>query len=84
MLEVKFVIAEDWQGIYLQGKLEGEGHKVSFRDGFELVCDYVNQVEGVDNIEFATYEIDQEWMENEGSLPEYFSTIPCDVIEISE
>lgn len=84
MLDVKYVIGEDWEGIYIQGLLRDEGHKIRFKDGFAFVCDYINQIGNVDHIEFSTYSIEQEWLENEGSLPEYFSDIPCDVIEKDE
>ena len=80
MIDVKYVLGEDWEGIYIQDKLIEEGHRIRFRDGFEAFCEYFNNVEGANAIEFSTYDIDQDWLEDEGSLPEYFESIPADTL----
>ena len=81
MIDVKYVVGEDWEGIYVQDKLLDEGHKIRFDDGFEAICEYINNVEGVSEIKFSTYNIDQDWLEDEGNLPEFFENIPKDMLE---
>lgn len=81
MLDVKYVVGEDWEGIYVNNVLVDEGHKIRFKDGFETICKYINEVESVDSIEFSTYDIDQDWLEDEGGLPEKFEDIPSKLLE---
>ena len=80
-MNVTYVIGEDWEGIYINNVLVNEGHKIRFNDGFEIICEHINKVERVDNIQFSTYDIDQDWLEDKGSLPEKFEDIPNDLLE---
>ena len=81
MLDLKYIVGEDWQGIYINNVLTEEGHIIRFKDGFECICKYINNVETVDHIQFDTYEVNQDWLEDQGSLPEKFEDIPSDLLE---
>ena len=81
MLNVKYVVGEDWEGIYINNVLTDEGHRIRFKDGFEIICKHINELESVNNIQFSTYDIDQDWLEDQGSLPEKFEDISEDVLE---
>lgn len=80
MLDAKYIIGEDWQGLYINNILVDECHNLPFRDGFSAICKYVNEVDSVDSIQFTTYSINQDWMEDEGSLPKNFEDIPNDLL----
>lgn len=81
MLDVKYVVGEDWEGIYINNVLADEGHRIRFKNGFEVICNYINEIESVDNIQFSKYDIDQDWLEEQGSLPEKFEIIPNEMLE---
>lgn len=81
VLDVKYVIGEDWEGIYINNELENEGHSIRFGEGFELISEYINDVAGVSKIDFNTYEVSQEWLENEGNLPQKFDNIPINLLK---
>ena len=81
MLDVKYVLGEDWEGIYINNFLVQEGHKIKFKDGFNIICKHINDLDGVDNIQFSTYDVDQDWLEDQGELPCDFTDIPEDMLE---
>ena len=52
------VWGDDWEGFYIDGELQVEGHKVTVEDVLEFI--------GI------TYDVvypDQSWLEEEGNLP---------------
>lgn len=81
MLDVKYVVCDDWSGLYINNILVDECHNIPFRDGFTAICKHINEVESVDNIQFTTYGINQGWMEDNGSLPKNFEDIPSDLLD---
>lgn len=81
MLDIKYVVGEDWEGIYIHNVLAYEGHRIRFKDGFDTVCKHINEVESAEYIQFSTYDIDQDWLEDKGSLPEKFENIPSELLE---
>lgn len=81
MLDVKYVVGDDWEGIYINNVLVDESHNFRFERGFKNICKHINEVESVDTIQFSTYYINQDWLEDEGSLPEKFDDIPNDLLE---
>ena len=81
MLDIKYVVGEDWEGLYINNALADEGHKIRFNDGFEVICEHINKVESVYYVQFSTYDIDQDWLEDTGSMPEKFEDIPSDMLE---
>lgn len=80
-LDVKYVVGEDWEGLYIHNKLVDENHSISFRHGFELICKHINEIENVGEIAFSRYEIDQEWLEGIGDFPGRFDDIPTDILQ---
>ena len=81
MLDIKYVVGEDWEGIYIHNVLADEGHRIRFKDGFDTICRHINEVESAEYIQFSTYDIDQDWLEDQGSLPEKFENIPSELLE---
>ena len=67
-MKADYVVAEDWEGIYIDDKLQLEGHSIQTPDAMKLTIE--NEV-----TELSVYEIDQEYMEELGSLPESFSQL---------
>lgn len=67
-MKADYVVAEDWEGIYLDDKLQVEGHSIQTAEAMKLTIE--NEV-----TELSVYEIDQEYMEELGSLPESFSQL---------
>lgn len=59
MPKITYVIGDDWEGVYLDGKLKAEGHHVTLREFVELL-----------GLEFETVEADDVWLDNMASLPE--------------
>lgn len=80
-MEAKFVKGEDWQGLFIDGDLRLEEHELetidvlkeiawSWRDGYKLSV--------------KVYEVNQDWLEDEGNFPNKFSAIPVNQIEFVE
>lgn len=67
-MKADYVVAEDWEGIYIDDKLQLEGHSIQTPDAMKLTIE--NEV-----TELTVYKIDQEYMEELGSLPESFSQL---------
>ena len=81
MIDVKYVVGEDWEGIYINNSLVEEGHRIRFKDGFEVICKHINEIKNIDSIQFTTYDVNQDWLEDKGGLPEKFEDIPNDLLE---
>ena len=71
--KIKLVRGDDWMGLYIDKKLVYEGHDISEKMLLEL-C----------GIEFHSFEVNQEWMEDKGHLPEDFFSIPKSKLRINE
>ena len=37
MVDVKYIVGEDWEGIYIHDTLGDEGHRIRFKDGFDFI-----------------------------------------------
>lgn len=81
MLVVKYIVGDDWDGLYVHNVLVDEGHKIDFKEGFEIICRHIDEIESVDSIHFSTYSVNQDWLEEQGSLPEKFEDIPSEMLE---
>jgi len=57
--EYTLVDADDWVGLYRDGKLIGQGHSFRVRDVFELL-----------NIDLKIIYPDDEWIYQRGDLPD--------------
>ena len=42
MLDIKYVEGDDWAGLYINGNLKCEGHRIRINEGIEAIRDYVN------------------------------------------
>lgn len=58
----------DWVGVYVDGVVVRQTHSFSGRDMLELL-----------EIPHTTVEVDQEWLEGEGWLPDLSADIPAEV-----
>lgn len=62
--EIVIVDADDWAGLYIDGKLVYEGHSIDYRQVFKHL-----------NIDYSRKEADFEWMDEVGRLPENLSEV---------
>lgn len=81
MLDVKYVFGDDWEGIYINNVIVNQRQKITFNNGFNAICKYINEIESVDHIQFSVYSVDQDWLEVEDSFPKYFDKIPSKALE---
>lgn len=64
-MKLELVVGDDWEGLYVDGRLACEGHSVTLQDlarvvGLQLVCS----------------DVDGQWLDDQGQLPELLSEIP--------
>lgn len=81
MIRIYLVSGDDWEGLYINGKLEKEGHRIDFSNGMKVIAEYINNEMSASEIKFMNYYVNQEWLEDEGSFPENFRDIPSDKFE---
>lgn len=81
-MKIQIVTGEDWQGLYINNVLEDEEHSLSVNIVVKQIADYINQFGIEDGISCYFYEIDQEWMEEQGGLPQDFTDIPKDCLTL--
>lgn len=62
--EIVIVSGSDWQGLYLNGHLAQEDHKLSVEDVLEAL-----------GIEYQVQYPNEIWLEDSGSLPEHFDEV---------
>lgn len=73
---VIFVECDDWEGIYIDGKLEHEGHMIRNFIWLDLIKKY-----GTFNKFTEHYWADEDYMHDRGSLPVKFEDIPKEKLE---
>lgn len=83
MVIIKFVSADDWQGIYVHNDLVIQQHSIDALTGTKAISDYIviNIGFNFNHFEIEEYEVDSEWLEGYGKLPGKFNEIPNDVIK---
>lgn len=81
-MKIQIVTGEDWQGLYINNVLEEDRHSLSINVVIKRIADYINQLGIEDGISCYFYEIDQEWMEEQGELPQDFNDIPKDCLTL--
>jgi hypothetical protein len=79
---IDLVVADDWQGLYIGGILAEEGHKIQTDDLLEHIKQHVAMCDGISDFEYVVLHVNQEWMEDQGSLPQFIKDIPEYVIEL--
>lgn len=67
---ITLVTADDWEGLYVNGKLHDENHSLDYGFIFERLGDVPRMYA------FHRIRVKDEWMLDEGRLPTYLSQIP--------
>lgn len=73
MLDIKYVLGEDWEGIYINDWLKIEGHDVSTFQAIYIVASYMKEF---NDFKIKVLTVNQEWLEDQGSFPIAFENIP--------
>lgn len=63
MSKATFVYGEDWEGVYIDGKLLEDGHSINPRD---LLSNLGYQIE--------SFDVNQQWLEDNG-LPKHLENV---------
>ncbi|MEG1567897.1 MAG: hypothetical protein RR347_09465 [Anaerovoracaceae bacterium] len=80
-MKVNYCVADDWQGIYVNGLLKEEEHEISIMEFLNII---VEDWESDDKLEVCKFYIDQDWVEDYGNFPNSFTDIPDEVIAFDE
>lgn len=82
MVKIRFISADDWQGIYVHNDLVIQQHSIDALTGIKAISDYIVIKLGFNFNHFAIeeYKIDSEWLEEYGELPGKFDEIPNGVL----
>jgi len=62
-MKINIVDCDDWFGLYIDGKLVFENHRLEYYDILQAISSRL------DNIEFEISEVDYDWMDGRGALP---------------
>ena len=83
MVKIRFVSADDWQGIYVHNDIVIQLHSIDALKATQAISDYITINIGFKFNRFIIeeYEINPEWLELLGKLPVRFDEIPNDVIK---
>jgi hypothetical protein len=65
---VTVVRGDDWSGLYIDGVLVEEGHRLGVEDVLEVV-------RHLGPFDVETVDADQEWLESEGNLPKLLGEV---------
>lgn len=60
------IYADDWDGVYANGKLIIEGHEVRFTD----LVEWIQEQGAVEIVDYDCHAADEEWLFARGRLPE--------------
>jgi len=63
-IKITRVLAEDWQGVYVDDRLEVEGHSIPDFDWINLIRKHFHE-----DLQDETIEVNQEWLEERLGLP---------------
>jgi len=69
-MKIALVQGDEWQGLYLDGKLVLENHSLSARHVLEKLRDHSDDIQ-----ELSCLIVDEEWLDGQGSLPERLSDV---------
>ena len=62
MMDVKILSVDDWEGLYINGKLEMENHRINVDDVMCILCTKFD-------IKYETREVDCDYIEDRGDFP---------------
>lgn len=74
-MELRLVSGDDWEGLYVGNELYAQGHEIQIEKVFEAFKEYNGKLSG----EWTSEWVDQEWLEERGSLPTSYTDIPKEV-----
>lgn len=82
MVKIRFISADDWQGIYVHNNLVIQQHSIDALTGIKAISDYIviNIGFNFNHFTIEEYKIDSEWLEEYGELPGKFDEIPNGVL----
>lgn len=63
-MKIVFVEGDDWEGVYGDGKLLAEGHRLNKRDVLDAL-----------GIEYEELNADKQWLEDSGRLPTWIEDV---------
>ena len=77
MVKIRFVSADDWQGIYVHNDLVIKQHSIDALTGIKAISDHITIYLGFNFNHFIVeeYKVDSEWLEIYGELPIKFDQI---------
>lgn len=67
---ITFVYADDWTGLYVDGRLQREGHSIEAWDALVLIQDLE-----LDNFGLEYFWCDLDWIHDRGNLPDELSDV---------
>lgn len=67
-----FASGGDWEGLYLDDNLKFEGHSIKAWELGDLISRYLIT-------DYTSFTVNNEWMEEQGYLPENIKDIPDEV-----
>lgn len=73
-IDIKYVTADDWEGLYVGDELVEENHSLR-------VFDVLERLQYTHIGSFMAFSVNDEWLQSEGSLPRFFSEIPEEMLD---
>lgn len=70
-IDVTFARGDDWEGLYVDGVLQQEGHSIPAHDILEWIKDFGE----VTISEYESREVNLSWLDDRGSLPHYLTEV---------
>jgi len=77
-MKIQFVHADDWEGLYIDGKLALEYHSLSVGAVLYAIWKHRTPVVGVRVIFYEAYDADEDWLFTQGTLPKEFKDVKVD------
>lgn len=68
------VSTDDWEGVYVGGTLEFQGHRIHN----DVWLSLINKYKEFDEVE--SYWVDEDYMHDIGNLPHHFEELPKDIL----
>ena len=75
---IQFVHADDWEGLYIDGKLILEGHSLSAVDVLDAIWEHRTPGFGLRVTSYEAHDADEDWMFTQGTLPVDFEDVKVD------
>lgn len=69
----QFITSDDWEGLYINGKLHHENHRITAKQLVAILANNGVKIEGL--------RIDDDYMEDLGNLPKQFDEIDQNMVK---